>query len=98
MQRLTKEGLQRTDKRIGLMNEILSAMDTVKYDQCVHYFCETKCLILQLNEFSDSWVKSIRCYAWESSFQSKVQNVRGEELAWFWKAQLLGAVCLIKSS
>ncbi|KAK1381982.1 ABC-type xenobiotic transporter [Heracleum sosnowskyi] len=61
MQRLTKEGLLRTDKRIGLMNEILAAMDTVK------------------------------CYAWESSFQSKVQNVRGEELAWFWKAQLLGA-------
>ncbi|XP_074328761.1 ABC transporter C family member 2-like [Apium graveolens] len=61
MQKLTKEGLQRTDRRIGLMNEILAAMDTVK------------------------------CYAWESSFQSKVQGVRGEELAWFRKAQLLGA-------
>ncbi|WOG86163.1 hypothetical protein DCAR_0205364 [Daucus carota subsp. sativus] len=61
MQKLTKEGLLRTDKRIGLMNEILAAMDTVK------------------------------CYAWESSFQSKVQNVRSEELSWFWKAQLLGA-------
>lgn len=32
MQKLSKEGLQRTDKRIGLMNEILAAMDTVKYD------------------------------------------------------------------
>lgn len=31
MQKLTKEGLQRTDKRISLMNEILAAMDTVKY-------------------------------------------------------------------
>ena len=31
MQRLSREGLQRTDKRIGLMNEILAAMDTVKY-------------------------------------------------------------------
>lgn len=30
MRDLTKEGLQRTDKRIGLMNEILAAMDTVK--------------------------------------------------------------------
>lgn len=30
MQKLSKEGLQRTDKRIGLMNEILAAMDTVK--------------------------------------------------------------------
>ena len=30
MQNLTKEGLQRTDKRIGLMNEVLAAMDTVK--------------------------------------------------------------------
>ena len=32
MQKLSKEGIQRTDKRIGLMNEILAAMDTVKYD------------------------------------------------------------------
>lgn len=31
MQKLNKEGLQRTDKRIGMMNEILAAMDTVKY-------------------------------------------------------------------
>ncbi|KAI8000143.1 ABC transporter C family member 2 [Camellia lanceoleosa] len=61
MRKLSKEGLQRTDKRIGLMNEILAAMDTVK------------------------------CYAWENSFQSKVQSVRTDELAWFWKAQLLAA-------
>ncbi|ESW19924.1 hypothetical protein PHAVU_006G166700 [Phaseolus vulgaris] len=61
MQKLSKEGLQRTDKRIGLMNEILAAMDTVKY------------------------------YAWESSFQSKVLVVRNDELSWFRKASLLGA-------
>ncbi|KAM7505799.1 hypothetical protein LguiB_004703 [Lonicera macranthoides] len=61
MQKLSKEGLQRTDKRIGLMNEILAAMDTVKY------------------------------YAWENSFESKVQDIRKEELTWFRKAQLLGA-------
>ncbi|GAB4829410.1 Canalicular multispecific organic anion transporter 1 [Ancistrocladus abbreviatus] len=61
MQKLSKEGLQRTDKRIGLMNEILAAMDTVK------------------------------CYAWEESFQSKVQTIRTDELSWFRKAQLLGA-------
>ncbi|CAA0823749.1 ABC transporter C family member 2 [Striga hermonthica] len=62
MQKLTKEGLQRTDKRIGLMNEILAAMDTVK------------------------------CYAWENSFQAKVQSVRNEELSWYRRAQLLGAL------
>ncbi|XP_039049118.1 ABC transporter C family member 2-like [Hibiscus syriacus] len=61
MKKLSKEGLQRTDKRIGLMNEILAAMDTVK------------------------------CYAWENSFQSKVQSVRDDELSWFRKASLLGA-------
>jgi hypothetical protein len=33
MRKLTKEGLQWTDKRVGLMNEILAAMDTVKYGQ-----------------------------------------------------------------
>ncbi|KAJ6796498.1 ABC transporter C family member 2-like [Iris pallida] len=60
-QKLTKEGIQRTDKRIGLMNEILAAMDTVK------------------------------CYAWEQSFQSKVQSIRNDELSWFRKSQLLGA-------
>ena len=32
MQKLSKEGIERTDKRIGLMNEILTGMDTVKYD------------------------------------------------------------------
>ncbi|XP_021729901.1 ABC transporter C family member 2-like [Chenopodium quinoa] len=62
MQKLTKEGLQRTDKRIGLMNEILAAMDTVK------------------------------CYAWETSFQGKVQTLRADELSWFCKAQLLAAL------
>ncbi|KAG8385226.1 hypothetical protein BUALT_Bualt03G0020100 [Buddleja alternifolia] len=62
MQKLTKEGLQRTDKRIGLMNEILAAMDTVK------------------------------CYAWENSFQTKVLSVRNEELSWYRKSQMLGAL------
>ncbi|KAJ1698125.1 hypothetical protein LUZ63_006637 [Rhynchospora breviuscula] len=62
MQKLTKEGLQRTDKRIGLVNEVLAAMDTVK------------------------------CYAWEQSFQSKVQGIRNDELSWFRKAQLLAAL------
>ncbi|KAJ8490643.1 hypothetical protein OPV22_012364 [Ensete ventricosum] len=61
MQKLSKEGLQRTDKRISLMNEILAAMDTVK------------------------------CYAWEQSFQSKVQSVRNDELSWFRSSQLLAA-------
>ncbi|CAK9321250.1 unnamed protein product [Citrullus colocynthis] len=62
LQKQSKEGLQRTDKRIGLMNEILAAMDTVK------------------------------CYAWESSFQSKIQSIRDDELSWFRKASLLGAL------
>lgn len=31
MRKLTKEGLQQTDRRVSLMNEILAAMDTVKY-------------------------------------------------------------------
>ncbi|PHT58696.1 ABC transporter C family member 2 [Capsicum baccatum] len=62
MCKLTEEGLQRTDKRIGFMNEVLAAMDTVK------------------------------SYAWETSFQSKVQGVRNEELTWFRKSQLLGAL------
>ncbi|RHN65540.1 putative xenobiotic-transporting ATPase [Medicago truncatula] len=62
MKKLTKEGLQQTDKRVGLMNEILSTMDTVK------------------------------CYAWETSFQSRIQSIRHEELSWFRKAYLLYAL------
>ncbi|KAF2534155.1 hypothetical protein F2Q70_00030476 [Brassica cretica] len=61
MRKLTKEGLQWTDKRVGIMNEILAAMDTVK------------------------------CYAWEKSFESRIQGIRNEELSWFRKAQLLSA-------
>ncbi|XP_047332548.1 ABC transporter C family member 12-like [Impatiens glandulifera] len=59
--KLTKEGLQRTDKRVNLMSEILAAMDTVK------------------------------CYAWEKSFQSKVRCLRDDELSWFQKAKILSA-------
>ncbi|XP_030479473.1 ABC transporter C family member 12 [Cannabis sativa] len=59
MQKVTKEGLLSTDKRVGLMNEILEAMDIVK------------------------------CYAWEGSFKSCIENIRNEELSWFCKTQLL---------
>ncbi|CAM8900430.1 unnamed protein product [Rhodiola kirilowii] len=62
MRKLAKEGLQHTDKRVSLMNEILVAMDTVK------------------------------CYAWERSFQNKIQSIRNDELSWFRKAQLLSAL------
>ncbi|KAG8071686.1 hypothetical protein GUJ93_ZPchr0006g42051 [Zizania palustris] len=33
-----------------------------------------------------------RCYAWEQSFQSKVQDIRNDELSWFRRAQLLAAI------
>ncbi|XP_047940588.1 ABC transporter C family member 12-like [Salvia hispanica] len=61
MRKLSREGLLRTDKRVGLMNEILAAMDTVKY------------------------------YAWEKSFKSKIQVLRDDELSWVRKAQTLQA-------
>ncbi|CAB4315284.1 unnamed protein product [Prunus armeniaca] len=32
IRKLAKDGLQQTDKRVGLVNEILAAMDNVKYD------------------------------------------------------------------
>ncbi|TYK01412.1 ABC transporter C family member 2-like isoform X2 [Cucumis melo var. makuwa] len=62
LRKQSKEQLQCTDKRIGLINEILAAMETVK------------------------------CYVWESSFQSKVQNIRKEELSWFRKAAFLKSI------
>ena len=45
MKKLSKEGLQRTDKRVSLMNEILAAMDAVKYVSVVRIFV----LILRRN-------------------------------------------------
>lgn len=41
MQKFSKEGLKSTDKRIGLINEVLAAMDTVKYG----LFCIQLCLV-----------------------------------------------------
>ncbi|RVW98552.1 ABC transporter C family member 1 [Vitis vinifera] len=35
---------------------------------------------------------TVKCYAWEKSFQSKVQSMRNDELSWFRKAQLLSAL------
>lgn len=61
MRKLSKEGLQYTDKRVGLMSEIMAAIETVK------------------------------CYAWEQSFQTKVETIRKDELLWLWKSQFLGA-------
>ncbi|KAK4259872.1 hypothetical protein QN277_006160 [Acacia crassicarpa] len=62
MRKFVREGQQQTDKRVSLMNEILTAMDTVK------------------------------CYAWETSLESKVQSIRDDELLWFRHAQLLSAL------
>ncbi|XVE94233.1 hypothetical protein REPUB_Repub01dG0264000 [Reevesia pubescens] len=61
MRKMTKQGLQWTDRRVSLMNEILAAMDTVKF------------------------------YAWEKSFQSRVDCIRNDELSWLRRAQLLSA-------
>lgn len=93
MQKLSKEGLQRTDKRIGLMNEILAAMDTVKYCS-VHNDNFHSDYMKTGSDQADSILFEIvcRCYAWEQSFQSKVQDIRNDELSWFRKAQLLAAV------
>ncbi|GLT85719.1 hypothetical protein SLE2022_038990 [Rubroshorea leprosula] len=44
------------------MNEILTAMNTVK------------------------------CYAWEKNFQSRVQSIQNEELSWYHQAKLLSAL------
>jgi ABC-type bacteriocin/lantibiotic exporter with double-glycine peptidase domain len=35
---------------------------------------------------------TVKCYAWEQSFQSKVQDIRDDELSWFRRAQLLAAL------
>lgn len=91
MQKLTKEGLQRTDKRIGLMNEILAAMDTVKYVKFIRLLLPLVFTLQMEANIAPSYDVD-RCYAWENSFEGKVQSIRGEELSWFRKAQMLAAV------
>ncbi|KAJ6416512.1 hypothetical protein OIU84_002385 [Salix udensis] len=92
MRQLTKEGLHRTDRRVSLMNEILAAMDTVKYGfkfkkNCSYIFnlIPFKVIVLTVHR------NHFRCYAWEKIFQFRVQSVRNDELSLFRSAQLLFA-------
>ncbi|GMI96631.1 multidrug resistance-associated protein 13, ATP-binding cassette C12 [Hibiscus trionum] len=62
MRKVTKKRLDWTDRRVNIMNEVLAAMDTVKF------------------------------YAWEKSFQSRVHSIRNDELSWLRRAQLLSAL------
>ncbi|CAK7350707.1 unnamed protein product [Dovyalis caffra] len=43
-----------------------------------------------MNEILAS-MDAVKCYAWEKSFQSRIQSVRDDELSWFRSAQLLSA-------
>eukprot|EP00249_Psilotum_nudum_P023194 c28783_g1_i1 orf=631-5508(+) len=65
MQKLTREGLQRTDKRIGLMNEILSAMDIVKCYAWENSF-KSKVQVIRTDELS--WFKKAQLLASVNSF------------------------------
>ncbi|CAA0823750.1 ABC transporter C family member 2 [Striga hermonthica] len=54
MRKLSKEGLLRTDKRVGLMNEILAAMDTVK---CYAWENSFKCKVQTMRDDELSWFR-----------------------------------------
>ena len=79
------------------MNEVLAAMDTVKYDTFIRLinFLHGWKFEAMLDSLNQNYS---RCYAWENSFQSKVQTVRDDELSWFRKAQLLSAVWFKRSN
>lgn len=49
MRKLSKEGLQFTDKRVGLTNEILTAMDIVKYGFFFFVFVPSVSLLFSEN-------------------------------------------------
>lgn len=72
------------------MNEILAAMDTVKYVE-IEKHAYTSYLYAALVSYL-LLVYFHRCYAWEKSFQSRVQDIRNDELSWFCRAQILSAV------
>lgn len=65
MRSLSKEGLQRTDKRIGLMNEILSAMDIVK---CYAWENSFRSKVLQIRDDEISWFRKAQLLSAVNSF------------------------------
>lgn len=62
---LSREGLQRTDKRIGLMNEILSAMDIVK---CYAWEKSFRDKVGEIRSDELSWFRSAQLLSSVNSF------------------------------
>ena len=62
---LSKEGLQRTDKRIGMMNEILSAMDIVK---CYAWENSFRAKVGQIRSDELSWFRKAQLLSSVNSF------------------------------
>ncbi|XP_071921349.1 ABC transporter C family member 12-like isoform X1 [Coffea arabica] len=60
MRKLSKEGLQRTDKRVGLTNEILMAMDAIK---CYAWEKSFQSKILSMRNDELSWFKKAQFLA-----------------------------------
>jgi ABC-type multidrug transport system fused ATPase/permease subunit len=65
LRNLRKEGLQLTDKRIGLMNEFLSAMDIVK---CYAWEKSVKAKVLNVRDDEISWFRKAQLLAAVNSF------------------------------
>ncbi|CAK9265220.1 unnamed protein product [Sphagnum jensenii] len=65
LRNLQKEGLQRTDKRIGLMNEFLPAMDIVK---CYAWEKSVRAKVLAVRDDEISWFRKAQLLAAINSF------------------------------
>jgi len=65
MRDLSREGLQRTDKRIGLMNEILSAMDIVK---CYAWENSFRTKVLTIRDDEISWFRKAQLLSAVNTF------------------------------
>lgn len=65
MRSLSKEGLQRTDKRIGLMNEIISAMDIVK---CYAWENSFRAKVLNIRDDEISWFRKAQLLSAVNTF------------------------------
>jgi len=65
LRNLQKEGLQRTDKRIGLMNEFLPAMDIVK---CYAWEKSVRAKVLAVRDDEISWFRKAQLLAAINAF------------------------------
>ncbi|CAI5991998.1 unnamed protein product [Closterium sp. NIES-64] len=96
VQKLVKASLQRSDKRVALMSELLPAMDVAvivnRVQKLVKASLQRSDKRVALMSEVLAAMDVVKLYTWEGSFQSKVARVRADEMGQISKAQYIMAI------